>query len=88
MAEGQKKNLSRRTFAKVTALGVGGVAFAGLDPTKLMAKVPDKCDLDVDVVVVGAGGAGLAAAASSHSLRRNRLRRRASSMASSKGLVR
>jgi fumarate reductase flavoprotein subunit len=63
MAEGQKKNLSRRTFAKVTALGVGGVAFAGLDPTKLMAKVPDKWDLDVDVVVVGAGGAGLAAAA-------------------------
>jgi fumarate reductase flavoprotein subunit len=63
MAEEQGKSLSRRNFAKVTALGVGGLAFAGLDPAKVMARVPDKWDQDVDVVVVGAGGAGLAAAA-------------------------
>lgn len=60
----ERKNLSRRDFVKVTALGVGATAlFSGLDPRAIMAKVPKKWDQEVDILVVGAGGAGLAAAA-------------------------
>jgi fumarate reductase flavoprotein subunit len=56
----QKKGLNRRTFVKVSALGLA--AIAGFSPKDAFAKVPKKWDSEVDVVVVGAGGAGFAAA--------------------------
>lgn len=61
---GKVKDFSRRDFVKVTALGVGAAAlFSGLDPSKVIAKVPKKWDQQTDILVIGAGGAGLAAAA-------------------------
>ena len=63
MTEQDGQKLSRRDFGKTAALGIGGLALAGLDPAKAVAKVPDKWDQEADVVVVGAGAAGLSAAA-------------------------
>ena len=59
----EKKNLTRRGFVKMTAVGVGAATmFAGFDPKEVMAKVPKKWDVEADIVVVGAGAAGLVAA--------------------------
>lgn len=63
MTEPAKKSLNRRDFGKAAVMGVGGLALAGINPAKAVAKVPDKWDQEADVVVVGAGAAGLAAAA-------------------------
>ena len=61
---GEAKKINRRDFVKATALGVGAAAlFSGIDPSKVMAGVPKKWDMETDILVIGAGGAGLAAAA-------------------------
>lgn len=66
MGDQKGGKLTRRDFVKVTALGVGATALAGVGIKRAEAAVPKKWDKEVDVVVVGGGGAGLAAAISAH----------------------
>jgi succinate dehydrogenase/fumarate reductase flavoprotein subunit len=58
-----KTELSRRSFVKTTAAGVGAAALAGLGGKQAaMAVRPPRWDQQADVVVVGAGASGLPAA--------------------------
>ena len=61
MSEKEKvKMMDRRNFMKATTAGAGVLAFSGLVPNSLEAKITDvKWDMSADVVVLGAGGAGL-----------------------------
>lgn len=55
----KKRGLSRRTFIKTTAAGVGATALSGFSSrTAMAAGLPDKWDKEADVVVVGCGGSG------------------------------
>src|SRR5687768_6262519 len=58
--------LSRRTFVKRTAAGLGGVGAAALSqgaaPAAEAAEIPKRWDKAADVVIVGAGAAGIPAA--------------------------
>lgn len=59
-----KKDVSRRDFIKMAAVGSASAAtiLTAFNPKDAIAKLPKKWDMDVDILVVGAGGAGLAAA--------------------------
>ena len=59
------RDVSRRTFVKTTAAGIGGGALAGLGVAEAQTPpVPQRWDHAADVVVVGAGATGLPAAIS------------------------
>ncbi|NLA40456.1 MAG: flavocytochrome c [Smithella sp.] len=60
--EKNSKRLSRRTFIKGTAIGVG-VGITGLNLKEVYAlPAPQKWNKEVDVIIIGAGGAGFCAA--------------------------
>ena len=57
------KNVSRRSFLKGTAAGLGAIALSGLSGSIAIAESPEeKWDDEYDVVVLGYGGAGANAA--------------------------
>ena len=62
-----QKDITRRSFIKGAAAGMGAVTLAGLTPGAAVASpIPKKWDREADVVVMGAGGAGLMAAIQAH----------------------
>ena len=59
----RREDLSRRSFVKSGALGVGATALAGLGAQRAeAAAVPRHWDRTADVLIVGAGACGLSAA--------------------------
>jgi 3-oxosteroid 1-dehydrogenase len=62
-----KKALSRRSFIKTTAVGVGATALTGVGTKEAEAQGPNmNWDLEADIVVVGTGMAGMSAAVTAH----------------------
>ena len=61
------KNVSRRSFLKGTAAGIGAVALASLPGANVRAEAPELAwDAEYDVVVLGYGGAGANAAVAAY----------------------
>ena len=65
--EGEKKQLSRRSFLKGTAMGAVAIAGTGVlagcgAKPEAASGLPEKWDKETDVVVIGFGGAGASAA--------------------------